>query len=189
MEEEKTFYENSQSNFVTVLAWIAIIISGFVTLIMIMQYILFNSFENFMAMPYADVSGGGHMPDHFGSMFGLMKLIAIFIFTVSAGSLISAIGLLYRKNWARIVFIVMISFCIIFVVIGYLAQVSIFFIVPGLTAAGFPEFNQMIIVMLLFSSLFNIGLVVLFGWLIKKLGSKPVRVEFGVEISDDNIKY
>ena len=103
--------ENSKSTFVTALAWIGIVFSGFGTFITIVQNImlkflmpklpieqLMNEHNNSVQVPET----ARFMFQHFDLFFLAMFLASLFV-------LIASIGLLKRKNWARVAFIAILA--------------------------------------------------------------------------------
>jgi hypothetical protein len=96
-----------RSSFVTGLAWIFIVLAGLGTLISVLQNVAFNlmlsSKEILDAMRQA--RGAPGMPPFAFFMFDHIRLLAAVFLVVSTAMLVSAIGLLKRMNWARIVFV------------------------------------------------------------------------------------
>lgn len=93
----------ARSTFVTVLAWIFIALAGFATFISILQNIMIAFVFPMAQMQAAATQQGAPwfaawMIQHF-QLFFLLFLVA------SASCLAAAIGLLRRKNWARLLFI------------------------------------------------------------------------------------
>lgn len=98
--------------------------------------------------------------------------------------LIAAIGLLKRKNWARIAFIWIMALGILFCW-GSLAFPfvfpSFFPPLPENTPADVQyRFDHTRNSMTAAWAVMAVGLTVLFGWIIKKLVSRDIKAEFGV---------
>lgn len=174
--------DRKQSAFVTVVAWIFIALSGFGTVISILQNIMvqtvFRSPEVSQAMqtpPPGAPPFATFMVTHF-QWFFLAFLLA------SSFTLVSAIGLLKRRNWARLSFIGLLSLAILWQVGGLALQFSIFSSIrEQLSAAavpGGPDMGPFFIAMAVVSILFAVGFSVLFGWIIKRLLSPAVAAEF-----------
>jgi hypothetical protein len=120
-----------------------------------------------------------YIPAFMGFMFSHFDLFFLFFLIVSASSFISAIALLKRKAWARIVFVVLMSVGIIWNVIGLALQFTMFDQMPGMTGEGVPpEFAKMMVIMKVASVIMVLALSSLFGWIIKKLTSAPIKAEF-----------
>jgi hypothetical protein len=96
-----------RSGFVTGLAWTFIALAGFSTVIAVLQNIMlalmFPSEELRTSMQEAEKAQP--MPAVFRFMFENFRFFFIAFLVLSAGTLITAIGLLKRQNWARLIFI------------------------------------------------------------------------------------
>lgn len=101
---------------------------------------------------------------------------------ISATTLVSAIGLLKRQNWARLVFIGILALGIVW----NLGGLVLMFImsssmppVPEHTPADFRDgFDIMWKVMMGFSVLIALVFAGLFGWIIRRLVSREIKSEF-----------
>lgn len=170
----------ARSSFVTVVAWIFIILAGFATLISVLQNIMvhtvFSADQMQEAMNAAKVQQPS-IPPAFAFMFGNLKLFFAAFLILSVAMLTSSIGLLRRKNWGRVMFIALLAFGIAWSVGGLVLQ---YFVIGAMESqpAGAPEFRSFANVMLIFSSVIAIGVAVLFGWIIKRLVSPTIRQEF-----------
>ena len=165
----------SRSTFVTVLAWIFIIGSGFGSLISIMQVVMVSTMfsgEEFNSFP-----------DDAPAMARLMsQYFHLFIYAFCAvilSTFVSSIALLKRKNWARLAFIVILALGILWQVGGLVMQFAFFSEVPTQQdSPGFEDFERMSNIIKWFSFAMAIGLSVLFAWVIKKLVSQQIVAEF-----------
>ncbi len=124
-----------RSTFVTVLAWIFILMSGFSTVMAVFQYVVMS-----FVMPLArmqasldELKARGDMPMPPGAefMFGHMRLIFGAFLLLSAITLLTSIGLLKRRNWARLVFICLMALGIVWNIAGLFLQ--------QLMLSGFPR--------------------------------------------------
>ena len=99
---------------------------------------------------------------------------------MSVISFVSAIALLKRKNWARIIFIVLLSAGIIFNVVGLILQFTMLSSINEFTGGHTlpPEFQNMVNVMKIALAIMVIAISALFGFLIKKLCSPSIKAEF-----------
>ncbi|MCR6496750.1 hypothetical protein LJB71_11415 [Thermomonas sp. S9] len=173
--------DRKQSTFVTVVAWIFIALSGFGTAISILQNIMvqtvFRSPEVSQAMqapPPGAPPFAAFMATHFQWFFLAFLLISAFM-------LASSIGMLRRRNWARLSFIGLLSLAILWQVGGLALQFSMFSSMREQFSAagqGGPDMGPFFIAMAVVSVLFAVGFSVLFGWIIKRLLSPAVVAEF-----------
>jgi hypothetical protein len=169
-----------RSTFVTVLAWIFIILSGFGTFVGVIENVMFFVFpsEQLNAV-LAQVQDIQQMPPilrfAFSHIHGLVAggtLFAVF-------SLVVSIGLLMRKNWARLAFVVIMALGIVWSLLSVAWQ---FFLLQGMPdMVGIqapPMFRVMQTAIMAFSFVISFAFVVLYGWIIKKLLSERIRSEF-----------
>lgn len=166
---------NNSSTFVTVVAWIFIICSGLATLMSLMQnimiHLMFNK-DKFSQMPE-------DMPAGSAFMFGNFQLIFLAFLLICILMLVSSIGLLKRKNWARLVFIFVLSIGILWSLASLIFQAVFFSTMPEMAqSTELQEFETMKSVMLWFTAIISIGFAILFGWIIKRLMSDTVKQEF-----------
>jgi hypothetical protein len=173
-----------RSGFVTGLAWTFIALAGFATLITVLQNIMLS-----LMLPAEEMrevirgsEGAQPMPAFARFMFEHFRLVFASFLVLSAVTLISAIGLLKRKNWARLIFIGIMGLGIVW----NLASIAMpFFLfssfppIPDHTPADFRDnFDLVWKVMTAFTVAMALGFTVLFGWIIKRLLSHEVRQEF-----------
>jgi len=112
------------------------------------------------------------MLNHFHYFF-LLFLI------VSAATFVSGIGLLKRKNWARLFFVGFMSLGIVWNIGGLVLQYSMFQNMQDVVSTATPpEFARIMLVMKIGSIVIVLGVSILFGWIIKKLLSAPIKAEF-----------
>jgi hypothetical protein len=129
-----------RSTLVTAIAWVLIVMTGFSTALSLLETMIINT------MPV--VSG--------------QDLVVQAFLAISATSFVAAVGLLRRKNWARLITV-------------------------GILGLGFLwSLGSIVTQQIMFSSIgiaTAIGLSVLCAWLIKRLLSGPVRAEFQRAVS------
>jgi hypothetical protein len=180
-----------RSTFVTVVAWIFIGLTGFASLISLLQNMMLQMiFVPLMEQHHANFSQGmppgmpvqvGWMFDHLIWFFRLIVLVLLSVLTAS-------IGLLLRKEWARKLFIGLMGLGILYQMIGVFFQwwfASTMFDHFPMPPNPKPDAQQMMqfmqsfmVVIRVFSAMMAIGMAFLFGWIIKKLTSAPIRREF-----------
>jgi len=99
-----------RSTFVSVLAWIFIVIAGFALLISILQNIMITAMFPMEEMQKSlNAPEAQEMPAVARFMFSHFTLFFRAFLVVTLVTFISAIGLLKRKNWARIIFIALMA--------------------------------------------------------------------------------
>ncbi|MGD8925780.1 MAG: hypothetical protein PVG20_02950 [Thioalkalispiraceae bacterium] len=169
-----------KSSFVTILAWIFIVLAGFATFISIMQNIMIN-----MVFPLDEMQqqinspeAQANIPNFASFMFSHLRLFFFSFLVVSSSTLIAAIGLLRRKNWARILFIVMMSFGIAWNLGGLILQQFMFSNMPHMNGSQPVQFDVFVNVIRVFSFLMALAVSILFGWIIKRLVSPAIKQEF-----------
>lgn len=172
-----------RSTFITVLAWIFLIFAGFATLVSLLQVVMFL----FVFPPDIWSHSRLHAETERVPPIALFLMTHVQYFFVTAWALfaatfIAAFGLLWRKNWARVYFIALMVVGIAWQIGGLWLQYAIFssFSVPSpSTPEHFDQMFQLATrVIMLGAVVFAIVIAVLFGWIIKRLVSPPVRAEF-----------
>jgi hypothetical protein len=169
-----------RSDFVTRLAWMFIVPAGFMTFTslvqMVMAYVMFPGGAMRELFGYLPV---GNMPGVFGFVTSNIHVLFVGCFVISALAFISAMGLLRRKNWARIVFIVVLVLGLVSNVLGIIMLFSVFPLVRGIIGGEVPEQFDMIFNAVQVSALLlTVATAGLFGWIIRKLVSPPINAEF-----------
>ncbi len=163
-----------RSIFVTVVGWIFIVFSGLFLLEAVM--FMFMPFEKFL--PKMPAQPGVPAPDP-AMLNGIMHGTFFVLGALSAWVLLSSIGLVMRKNWARISFIVLmvldLIFCGLYLVFGIASIVfTSHTALPGQPPemAGFVR--SMMVVVVVFCAVF----AVLYGWILYKLNTAKIKAEF-----------
>lgn len=172
---EQGIAETRQSTFVTVVAWIFIVLAGLMTLVCVLQNIMvFTVFPADKMTPPPE-----EMPVLVRFILSHVRVLFLLALIASCATLVSAIGLLRRRNWARIVFIVLMGLGIAYQVFGVVWVISFMSGgIPGMEGRLPPAERFMVGLITLFSLAMALGIAVLFGWLIKKLVSPDIRAEF-----------
>lgn len=168
--------ENPRSKFVTALSIVMIIFAAKFMLISVIM----NVMMNVMYVFDMDTSG---MSDQDVQAFQYFRIgMAIFLL-FSAFFLTTALSLYKRKNWARIATISLLVFYAIMVLVGAGFQKY----VMDQAFAG-PDLYQTRPIFLYYITIggtwiMTIGMLILFGWLIKKLRSEKIVKEFTTPLS------
>lgn len=163
-----------RSTFVTVIGWIFIIFSALGLLEMLM--FAFLPFDKLMM----DMPQQKGMPAVAPALYSsVMHGMMLFGTAVTLWVLLSSIGLVMRKNWARISFIVICALGLIFSLLYLLVGLAGVAFMPsaGLPnqPAGMAEFGHDIVrVMVVFSAIF----AALYGFIIYKLNTAKIKQEF-----------
>jgi hypothetical protein len=173
-----------RSTFVTVTAWIFIVCSGGFVLISIAQatmfYFLFRSEQFSNALRESSQHDNVPLPfqyffAHPFAFFALFWLLGLITF-------IASVGLLRRKNWARIIFIGLMLFAIVWNLGGIWLQQAILPSFSNLSPHASPEFSQsvqsMTLILRIYSLVFAVGFSMLFAYIAKRLAAAPIRAEF-----------
>ncbi|MDL2322050.1 hypothetical protein LJC47_06890 [Desulfosarcina sp. OttesenSCG-928-B08] len=169
-----------QSSFVTVTAQSSVALSGFCIVGSLLQIILLNT--SF----FPDTS---EVSQIFQAPLSEMSLIALFAFSrpdllalasllLSTMVFVSAIGLLKRKNWARVIFIAAMGVGILCNIGGITMQTAVAFSLQH-HFAKVPVINALFITTMACCVVVTLGISVLFAWIAKRLMSPGIAAEFG----------
>jgi hypothetical protein len=174
-----------RSTFVTVVAWTFIAIAGFASFIAVLQALMFVFVFPADQFPTAESPKGlEEMPAFFRFMFQHIKWFFVFFWTLSVVTLVCAIGLLRRKNWARLAFVALMAIGIVWNLSGIWLQEQMMSSFPkppvqDARAAEFQAgFETMMTIMRFAMAAFAIAISVLFAWIIKRLVSRSIKAEF-----------
>ena len=173
----------SRSTFVTVLAWIFIVGSGFASFVSVMQVIMVSTMfsgDELRSLPDDAPAMAKFMAQYFHLFIYGFCALSFFTF-------ISSIALLKRKNWARLAFIIILAFGILWQVGGMFMQFAMFSDFPEPpNGEGFENFERMSNIIRWFSFAIAVGISGLFVWVIKKLTTKPIIGEFTLNNSSNS---
>ncbi|MGH8157135.1 MAG: hypothetical protein ACREPQ_03370 [Rhodanobacter sp.] len=175
-----------RSSFVSVLGWIFVCLAGFSTLIGLLQNLMLQLvFLPAMQQQLAAQPLPPNMPPPMGWLFGHMIWFFRAFLLLSLTTLIAAIGLLLRHNWGRRLFIGLMGFAIAYQWLGlvfqwwFMGSIQQSMQLPPNAPEHFADgMRGFMLAMQIFSVILALGLSVLFGWIIKRLRSTPVRREF-----------
>lgn len=112
---------------------------------------------------------------------GNLQLILLAFLVLCAVTLAASIGLLLRRNWARLLFVALLVVAIVWNVVGAVLMVLFFTAITQRIPAGVapPEgFQTFAVIAGAMNVLFVFGFLALFGWIAKRLLSAEVRKEF-----------
>jgi hypothetical protein len=171
------------SGFVTMLAWAFIGLAGLGMFTSILQNVMITLFfpaEIETALNVAKESAP--VPETALFLFENLRLIFGSFLVISTATLVAAIGLLRRKNWARRLFIGVMVLGILWNFGGFWMQAKVFSSLLPLVENAPSEFQDLFRTMTAVITTFSVFMAfvfsALFGWIIRKLMSEPVRAEF-----------
>jgi len=177
-----------RSSFVTVVAWIFIVLSGFSTLIGALQNLMIRSMPFDQLNSALQDSTAAQLPAPARVIFSHFQLFFLVTFLLSLLMLISSIGLLRRHNWARLAFIGLLVLGIIYLLGGLFLQQSFMSSFNRSFSAAAPQdslfranaqqFESFFTAMRVFMIVFSLGIAGVFGWIVARLASAKVRTEF-----------
>jgi len=173
-----------QSSFVTVVAWIYIALEGVTAFILVLQSVVISFFPFEQMQQVALSQGRIPMPSFFAWIFGHLRMLLALSLLIALIKLIAAVGLLRRRNWARLLFIGILAFSIAWSVAAIvLQQFAMSALVTIPVPRNAPEsFHEVMEGMMLgiraVSAVFAVGFAVLFAWMIRKLLSPAIAAEF-----------
>ena len=169
--------ETRPSTFITVLAWLALIVSGLAGVTGLLQSAMVA-----YVMPATPMSAGdaSEVPPFIVFLFDHFLGFVVVLTAMWAATFAFALGLLRRREWGRRGFIAILTlWCIITVTIAVFQQVMMRDMFGGAQAADTPaEAHTMILVMRIAGAIFAFLFTVTFGWLAWRLGSSRIRAEF-----------
>lgn len=171
-----------RSTFVTTLAWMVIVPSALGVVISTLQNILIFTVIPVDQMALPSGQGAEHLPAFAVFMFEHIRAVFAVFWLLMVMSLASGIGLLRRKEWARLVFIALMGLNILWNIAGLFVQQSVFSSMSTMPEAP-PEFRaqfeSMAKTMWVASIAMAVGFSAVSGWLMWRLASGPVKAEFG----------
>ena len=177
-----------RSDFITLLAWVFIGLSGLGTLMGTFEYMMVNFAMSIGQMQDAmnDAKARGDFPPAAEFMLGHFRQFIAAYFLLSLVTLVASVGLLKRWNWARLVFICLMAMGIVWNLAGLVLQrflmatmlSSIPMMSPNMPPDFRAQFDSMMTGMQVVGAIFALGFCVLFGWIMKRLMSAEIRREF-----------
>lgn len=163
-----------RSLFVTVLAWIFITFSGLATAISVMQNVM-------IAMMFREISLADQVPQGSPALFAFIasnfQLLAFAFLAVSVFFLVNSIGLLKRKNWARLCIIVMMGLGIISALSSVVVQMLALTVLKS-EVDVIEEKITFVYFTGAMNIVFTVVICIIFAWIIKRLLSSAIAAEF-----------
>ena len=175
----QTFNVGARSIFVTVTAWVFIVLGALASASSLVQQAFVVSLAP---------SAGAHLPAPpllAGLLIGYLPWVVGTGLVVSLATLASAIGLLLRLDWARRVFIGLLAFAIVANLLGLWLQHEMVrsVVADTLSQAPLPPqaigvFGGFVAAARVMAGVVTLGACGLLAWIIRRLMSPAVRQEF-----------
>jgi len=173
-------HQKQRSSFINVFAWISIVFSGFGILIGIMQNVMMQSMMKDANFEQA-LNQNENLPPLMKFMFENFELLVMVSLLITIVLFIASIGLLKRKNWARLFFIVFLMVGIIWTVVMGVMQFSFMdsMMTASTSSQNLPsDFQNMQNTMQIVMGIMIVAIVALYTYLIKRLSSDEIKKEF-----------
>ena len=175
-----------RSTFVSVVAWFGIAFGGMGVLVGALQLVMLAvMFPQGALAELANAPTPG-MPPWFGWIFGHFHLLVAANLLAMVVLLAASIGLLRRRNWARLTMVLLLALAIVANLGGVGLQFAMMQSMGAMDAtSASPEFAAdfalMRNVILVMALVFAFAFCTLYGWIIQRLLSPAARAEFGVD--------
>ena len=173
-----------RSTFVTTLAWLTIVPAALGVLVATLQNVLINTVIPMDQMALLTGPEAEHTPAFAAFMLEHMRAMLAAFWLATVVSLASGIGLLRRKEWARLLFIALMGLSIpwniggLFIQQSFLSSMSI---MPEMPPEFHAQFEDMMSSMRIVSIIMAAAFSAVAGWLIWRLSSEPIKAEFGAQ--------
>lgn len=166
--------EQQRSIIVTVVAWIFIVFSA----LALLEFVLFG-FIPFSTLFPGQIPAGPNQPNP-ALVASFMRGVMLVFALITAWVLLSSIGLLRRKNWARISFIVILILGIVssalYVLIGALGAFAVRRFPANASTPA--DVQAMMPDMMSFMAVMGLIFIGLYSWILLKLLSARICEEF-----------
>lgn len=168
-----------RSTFVTVVAWILIVVSAFTTLITLLQNLMVHFVFRSAGIDMTAHPPPSDAPAFARFLFEHMELVFLAFLLVSALTLVASIGLLKRMNWARLVVVALMALGVAWCLGGLVVQVVMMLSVRDqFMQPGGPGMSAFFYIFIAVNMLISLAFAGLFGWIAKRLLSPPIIAEF-----------
>ncbi len=175
----------ARSRFITVLAWSFIVLGGLSSLVSLLQLYLVYAFTPLQELKVSFASSAEFQSLPLAISFVVMHIELLFslLLLLSVFSLVTGIGLLQRKNWARLCFIALMLIAIawncINLALSYTVMSQLSASSAGLSnLATSVEAIQNIV--MLAGVVFNLAFSASFAWLAWRVCRPAIKAEFGL---------
>jgi hypothetical protein len=175
-----------RSAFVTSIAWSFIVLAGLGIVWALLQFIVFNVVVGTLDIETVinDARSAGVMPDMLALVFRHMRWLLLLTLMLSVLTFIASIALLRRRNWARLVFIVMMWLGVAGNLGGLWLQYQMLSGAPmqemlkTMTGAAGIPMDGLVQSVQIVSALVAIVFAALFAWTAIRLDSQEIKNEF-----------
>lgn len=182
---------DERSVFVTVVAWLFIAISGLGAAVAVLQNLLFWTMFSGSDGSASAVELPPEAPPFMEFVLGNVQWILPSILLLFLLMLVCSIGLLKRRNWARLFFVGLMGLGIAWQVLGvvhnflnFSSMEAQFEAAAGPGGAGM-DMGPILIVSVVMGVLFALAFAAVFGWIAAKLLSAPIAREFRPQLVSD----
>lgn len=170
------------SKLVTVTAWIFIVLGAFTTTASLIQGLMYVRMLSMPTMHQAMHEGASHLPFLLQLVFEHFRLYLLFVLSLSLTTLLSAIGLLRRRDLGRRIFIGVLTVAVLTMLTAFVTQLSISPATDNIPAAQIPaEAKNMMRAMKGFFFIITFSVTCLAGWLMMQLSAPEIKQEFNRE--------
>jgi hypothetical protein len=168
----------NKSVFVTVVGWIFVCLFGMGVLVSILQAVMFATLFDTPELRNLPPE----VPPLAAFMFRNVMWIILSIWLLTAFGLVSAIGLLMRREWGRRCFIAVMVINVISNLVAAVMQpifmAPMFEEIDKAAARGAPDMTWFVIAIMIFGALMALAFAALYGWIARKLLSPQIAAEF-----------
>ncbi|WP_440053919.1 hypothetical protein ACSLBF_13720 [Pseudoalteromonas sp. T1lg65] len=166
----------TNSKFVTTVAWIFILLSGYFSFASLFQVVIISMTP--LGSAFSELS-------HDEFIIPLLEYVPALVYVFFALwviTLISSVKLLQRKNWARVTFISLLSLGIIWQIVRVILQFVMISQMPD--GKGIGDFANIMVFFFWLNTAFAMGVSGVLVWIIKRLLSPKIVKEFSMGKSE-----
>lgn len=168
-----------RSGFVTATGWLFLTIGAVMTIISLIQALMYVRMLSMPTMHQAMHEGAKHLPFLLQWILDHFRLYLFLVLSLSLSTLTSAIGLLKRKNMARRLMIIVLSISVVAMLAAFITQLSINPPSSNIPNAQIPrEAKNMLRAMKGFQFILTFTFSCLIGWIIARLTAPEIVAEF-----------
>jgi hypothetical protein len=172
----------TESTFITVIAWIFIIGGAISVFISISSFFIVGPTQEAL---FRDTAFTALPPGGTKFLIGhTLELIALAMLTLSVVTLVSSVGLLRRRNWARLLLIAMLGIGAVYLIANLFLQPWLESRLP-LPSAQNPQdrafqeqWQSTVHTMRVSRGILSVAVAALLAWVIARLSSRRIRAEF-----------
>ena len=172
----------TESTFITVIAWIFIIGGAISVFISISSFFIVGPTQEAL---FRDTAFTALPPGGTKFLIGhTLELIALAMLTLSVVTLVSSVGLLRRRNWARLLLIAMLGIGAVYLIANLFLQPWLESRLP-LPSAQNPQdrafqeqWQSTVHTMRVSKGILSVAVAALLAWVIARLSSRRIRAEF-----------